>query len=134
MRDNLPSHPRRSILGDTLPSGRWCVQEMHAVTVGVFCLSFLGLPLRHVEILMLGVKLELQPSADAAAMAAQDLSCICDLHHSSRQCQILNPLSEARDRTCILMDTSQVHCRCATAGPPLLVFEVKWCCNFFTSL
>jgi len=23
----------------------------------------------------------------------------CNLHHSSRQCQILNPLSEARDRT-----------------------------------
>ena len=30
----------------------------------------------------------------------------CDLHHSSRQCQILKPLSEARDGTCILMDTS----------------------------
>ena len=26
-----------------------------------------------------------------------DLSCVCDLHHSSRQHQILNPLSEARD-------------------------------------
>ena len=24
---------------------------------------------------------------------------ICDLHHRSRQCQTLNPLSEARDRT-----------------------------------
>ena len=30
------------------------------------------------------------------------------LHHSSRQHQILNPLSKARDRTCILMDPSQV--------------------------
>ena len=38
----------------------------------------------------------------------QNLSCICGLHHSSRQRQILNPLSEARDRTCILMDTSQI--------------------------
>ena len=27
----------------------------------------------------------------------------------SPQCRILNPLSEARDRTCILMDSSQVH-------------------------
>ena len=27
---------------------------------------------------------------------------------SSQQCQILNPLSRARDRTCVLMDTSQV--------------------------
>uniref|UniRef100_A0A8D1KYM2 Catenin alpha-3 n=1 Tax=Sus scrofa TaxID=9823 RepID=A0A8D1KYM2_PIG len=31
-------------------------------------------------------------------------SCICDLHHNSQQLQILNPLSEARDRTCVLMD------------------------------
>ena len=40
------------------------------------------------------------------ATAVQDLSPICDLHHSSRQRQILNPLSEARDRTCVLMDAS----------------------------
>ena len=30
------------------------------------------------------------------------------LHHSSQQRQILNPLSEARDRTHILMDISQI--------------------------
>ena len=30
------------------------------------------------------------------------------LQHSSWQCQILNPLSEARDWTCILMDTNWV--------------------------
>ena len=30
-----------------------------------------------------------------------------DLHHSSVQCRILNPLSKARDQTRILMDTSQ---------------------------
>ena len=33
---------------------------------------------------------------------------VCDLHHSSQQPWIPNPLSEARDRTRILMDTSQV--------------------------
>ena len=33
--------------------------------------------------------------------------CVCNLHHSSRKCWILNPLSEARDQTCVLMDTSQ---------------------------
>ena len=33
---------------------------------------------------------------------------ICDLHHSSQQRWILNPLSEARDQTRILMDPSQV--------------------------
>ena len=36
-------------------------------------------------------------------------SCICDLHHSSWQCQIPNPLSEARNQTRVLMDTSWVH-------------------------
>ena len=30
-------------------------------------------------------------------------------NHSSRQCWILNPLSEARDQTSILTDTSRVH-------------------------
>ena len=36
------------------------------------------------------------------------------LHHSSWQCWILNPLSKARDRTCILVDMSQVCYRWAT--------------------
>ena len=36
-----------------------------------------------------------------------DLSQVCDLHHSSGQCWILNPLSETRDRTCNLRVTSQ---------------------------
>ena len=30
-------------------------------------------------------------------------------HHSSRQHRILNPLSQARDQNCVLMDTSWVH-------------------------
>ena len=37
-----------------------------------------------------------------------DQSHICDLHHSLQQRQILSPPSKARDRTHILMDTSQV--------------------------
>ena len=37
-----------------------------------------------------------------------DPSCVCDLHHSSCQCQLLKPLSEGRDGTHILMDTSRV--------------------------
>ena len=41
--------------------------------------------------------------------ALQDLSHICDLHHISWQCWIPDPLSKARDQTCILMDTSQIH-------------------------
>ena len=38
------------------------------------------------------------------------------LHHSSQQCWIFNPLSEARDRTYILMDASQIHVHWATTG------------------
>ena len=37
-----------------------------------------------------------------------DPSHVCNLHQSSCQRRILNTLSKARDRTCLLMDTSQV--------------------------
>ena len=37
------------------------------------------------------------------------LNCVCDLHYSSWQRRILNPLSEARDQTCILKDTSHIR-------------------------
>ena len=40
--------------------------------------------------------------------------------HSSRQRQILNPLSEARDRTCNLMVPSRIFFCCATTGTPTL--------------
>ena len=55
-----------------------------------FC-CFLGLHLWHVEVRRLGVELELQVSATATA--ARDLSHVCDLHHTSWQHQILNPLT-----------------------------------------
>ena len=68
------------------------------------------------EVPRLGVKLELQLPAYTTATTTPDLSYVCDLHHSSQQCRILNPLSEARDWTHILLDTSQV-CYCwATMG------------------
>ena len=37
--------------------------------------------------------------------ARSDPGHICDLCHSLQQCQILKPLSEVRDQTCILVDT-----------------------------
>ena len=61
----------------------------------LFC--FLGLHLWHMEVPRPGVKSELQLPAYATATAMWDLSHACDLHHSSQECQILNPLSEARD-------------------------------------
>ena len=62
-----------------------------------------------------------------------------DLHHSWQQCQIFNALSEARDRTCVLMYTRQVHnllshngnsyvyeFKCAFLSLLLQFFESKW--------
>ena len=47
------------------------------------------------EVPRLGVELELQLLAYAIATAMQGPSLVCNLHHSSQQCRILNPLSEA---------------------------------------
>ena len=60
------------------------------------------------ELLSLGVKSELQPPVYARATAMQDLSHICNLHHSLQQYHILKPLAEARDQTHIFIDASQV--------------------------
>ena len=54
----------------------------------------------------------------------QDLSRICNLHHSSWQRQILNPLSVARDQTRNLTVHSWIHLCCAMTGTPLL-FTIK---------
>jgi len=61
------------------------------------------------EVPRLRVELELQLLAYTTATETWDPSCICDLHHSSWPHRVLNQLSEARDRTHILMDSSQVH-------------------------
>ena len=71
-------------------------------------LFFLQLHPQHMDVPRLGPESELQLPAYNTATAMPDLSSICDLHHSSQQHQILNPLSKARDQTHILMDTSQV--------------------------
>ena len=54
----------------------------------------------------LGVESELQLPAYTTATTMPDASCVCKLHY-----RILNPLSEARDQTHVLMVTSQV-CYC----------------------
>ena len=68
-------------------------------------LFFLGLHLQHMEVSRLGVEPEVQLLAFATATAAPDPSRICDRCHILRQCQTLNPLSEAKDQTRILTDT-----------------------------
>ena len=51
-----------------------------------------------------GVALQLQLPAATTAIAIQDWSLVCDLHHSSRQCRFLHPWSETSHQTCVLMD------------------------------
>ena len=67
----------------------------------------------------LGVQSELQLPSYTTATATQDLSQVCNLHHSSQQHHILNPLSEARGPTRNLVDPSPVHFHWATIGTPL---------------
>ena len=59
------------------------------------------------EVSRLGVELELQLPAYATATAMPDLSRIFSLCHCLRQCQILNPLSEAWDQSRVLTDSCQ---------------------------
>ena len=75
----------------------------------------------------IGVKWELQLVAYTTATAMQDPSRICNLHHSSWQHCILNPLSKARDWTCVFLDATQIHFCWATKGIPLTLFLlVSW--------
>ena len=69
------------------------------------CFPFLRWHLQHMEVSGQGVELKLQLQAYITATEMTDPSHICDLCCSLRQCQIPNPLSEARDWTHILTDT-----------------------------
>ena len=57
----------------------------------------LGLHPWHMEVPRLGAESKLQLLTYTTAIATPDPSWVCKLHHSSRQCWILNPLSQARD-------------------------------------
>ena len=84
----------------------WQIKEItYSQVWNVFCLFVAW----HMEVPRVRVQSELQLLAYATDTATQDPSEVCDLHHSSQQYWILNPLSDASDQTCILMDTSQVH-------------------------
>ena len=75
----------------------------------LFCLFvILGLHPWYMEVPRLGVESELHLLAYATATTVQDPSRLFDLHLSSWQCQILNPLSKARDWTCVLMVPSRI--------------------------
>ena len=94
--------------------------RQHWIVHHSYQVFFLGLHPQHTEVPRLGVKQELQLPVYTTAM--QDPNRICDLHHSSQQCQIPDPLSEARDGTSILMDTSRIRFCCVTTGTPQVYF------------
>ena len=89
-----------------------------------FC--FLGLHPQHMEVPRLGVQSELQLLACITATTTRDLSHVFELHHSSGQCWIPDPLSEARDRTHVLMDTIWIRFCCTTKGTPPTYFSYKY--------
>ena len=97
-----------------------CVTKnmVHSPALCSFFLFVFGPHPWHLEVPRIGVELELQLRDYATATVTWDLSHVCKLRHSSRQRQILNPRSEARDRTCILMDPSQVLVSWATKETP----------------
>ena len=68
--------------------------------------------------------MELQLPAYPTATATSYLTHICDIHHSSRQHRILNPLSGATDWTSNVMDTV----RFVTAEPQ---WELEYIYIFF---
>ena len=84
------------------------------LTLNLFFFFFLGPHLWHVEVPRLGVKSELLLLVYTTATATQDLSHVCDLYHSSQQCQSLAHLSKARDRPA----SSWILVRFITAEPP----------------
>ena len=78
----------------------------------------------HMELPRLGVESKLQ----LPATATPDPSRICNLHHSSQQCQILNSLSEARDRT----HPHGSYSALLTAEPRRELLDVDFQVPFFT--
>ena len=87
-----------------------------------FFLLVLRLYLQHKEVPRLGVESELQLPVYTTATSTPGPSCVCSLHYSSWQHWILNTLSEARDWTLVLKDTSRVRYHRAMMGTPLLWF------------
>ena len=61
----------------------------------------------HMGVPRLAVALELQLPAYTTATEMPDPSHVFDPYHRSRQLQILNPVSEARDQIRILVDTGR---------------------------
>ena len=78
----------------------------NSLGTGFILFYFLEPHLQHMEIPRLGAKSELQLQAYATATATQDPSHVCNLHHSSKQHQILTHWARTRIKpasSCILV-------------------------------
>ena len=99
---------------------KWHIFPCFILFLFLIIIIFWGLHPWHMETPRLGVESELQLLAYATA--TQDLSHVCDLHHSSQQCWILNSL-RGRDGICVLKDTSWIHFCCATMRTPAVLLS-----------
>ena len=98
----------------------------------IYLFFFSGPHLQHMQVPRLGVESELKLLAYSTATAMQDPDCFFDLHHSSRQCQIPNLLSEANDGTLVLIDTSRICFHWATTRTACLGLKFNF--KLFSSL
>ena len=89
-----------------------------------FFFFFFWLCPHHMVFFRVGVELGLWIPAYTIATAMPDPSHVCDLHHSSEQCWIPNPLSKAKDGICILMNFSQICFHWAMTGTPVVDFKI----------
>ena len=122
-RPDTPCLPLLCALAHVIPTPG--APSAHLSSHHFLFVCFLGLHLRHMEVPRPGAESELLAYITATAMP--DPSCICDLLHSSWQCWILNPLSEASYGTGNLMVPSRIHFCCAMTGIPnihLLLYHV----------
>ena len=87
-----------------------------------FVRVFLGQHPWQMAVPRLVVKLEMQLQTYTTATAIPDPSHVCNLHHSCQQHWILNLLSEAKDRTCVLMDASQIPFHWAATEKSKIMF------------
>ena len=75
----------------------WYLGQVYHLCFFFVVVVYLELHPQHMKVPRLGVELAPQLPAYTTTTATWDLNRVCDLHHSSRQRRILNPLSEARD-------------------------------------
>ena len=79
-------------------------QNIYCLFIYLFFCYFFGPLPQHMEVPRLGVESELQPPAYTRATAMRDPSRVCNLHHSSRQRRIVNPLSHSENSPiCLLL-------------------------------